>query len=594
MYLSSLRIENFRRLHEAQLTFQPGLNVIVGENNSGKTAIIDALRAVLDERRLDVEDLRFDKTTGKTSDSLLVEAKFDGLSVDDEAAFNKALIPGDAPGKYRARLAVSASLRGDEIFRIFEAGRGPNTGVFHDVLNARRVHFLPALRDPNSSAGLRPGRQSRQAELLRRISNDEDREKMIEIASRANVDLKATPAIDRAKKIVKANLDLLSGPVYAEDADLSFLDPEFNRLVAQLEGRADGMPVGVDGLGYGNIYYIAAVLGDFEEDGQNPKRYRALLIEEPEAHLHPQHQILLLRFLQERSGKLGRPIQIFVTTHSPILGSQAAMTGLLPLIDERGPVSEPEGEADETKPEHILTKASPIEIEGTAYSAARVAQYLDATRSELFFARRLILVEGDAERILVPMLLKRHYGQFPEALAVTIVSAAGLNFAVFLPFIRGKVLNVPVAIVTDGDPPVRQIEGEELEPSAYVKKLVSLVEADPCIEVFPSRKTFEYDLAREAENAEPLMEAMERIRPKKAAQFRKTFGHLSGDEFAEKFYTEFFGSGTTSKAEFAMEVALSLKDNPAIPLGIPQYLLDAFKHVVGDSIPPNAPSPPNA
>jgi putative ATP-dependent endonuclease of OLD family len=589
VYLWSLRIENFRRLQQAELTFQPGLNVIVGENNSGKTAIIEALRSVLGDRRLDVEDLRLDKMTGTLAVSVSVEAIFDGLDVDDAAAFNRALIRGETAGKYRARLAVSASLRGDEIVPSFEAGRGPNVGFFHDVLNARRVHFLPALRDPDSSIGLRPGRQSRQAALLRRISEKADEKQMIDIATRANKDLKATPAVDRATNIVRSNLKLLTSPVYAQDADLSFVDPEFNRLVAQVEGRADGMPAVLNGLGYGNIYYIAAVLGDFEEDGGNPKRYRALMIEEPEAHLHPHHQILLLRFLQERGRRTERPIQIFVTTHSPILASQAAMGGLLPLIDQRIGGEE----CADALAGRVVTKAAPVEIGQTSEAATRVTQYLDATRSELFFARRLILVEGDAERILGPVLMKRWCDLFPEECAVTIVSAAGLNFAWFLPFISSQVLNVPVAIVTDGDPPARQIAGEELEHSGYVNKLRGLVESDPQIRVFPSKVTFEHDLAREPENAEPLMKAMERIRPKKADAFRKEFGGLKGEAFAGKFYEEFFGTGRTSKAEFAMELSLMLKDDATIHFVIPPYLSEAFQHVLTDLVPRRIPPTKN-
>ena len=47
MYFSKLKISNFRAIKETEIQFQKGVNIIIGENNSGKTAIIDALRICL-------------------------------------------------------------------------------------------------------------------------------------------------------------------------------------------------------------------------------------------------------------------------------------------------------------------------------------------------------------------------------------------------------------------------------------------------------------------------------------------------------------------------------------------------------------------
>lgn len=47
MYLAELNITNFRKLRDAKLQFQPGLNVLVGPNNVGKSAVVDALRTLL-------------------------------------------------------------------------------------------------------------------------------------------------------------------------------------------------------------------------------------------------------------------------------------------------------------------------------------------------------------------------------------------------------------------------------------------------------------------------------------------------------------------------------------------------------------------
>ena len=566
MYLASLKVKDFRRLQVGDVTFQPGLNVIVGENNSGKTAIVDALLTALGHRQFVRDDLYTDGKNEAPGSS--IEVIFDSLDPDDEAAFIQGLIPGSAAGKYRARLAVNASLRNDELDRTVEVGFGSRGGAYYDVLKRHRLDYLPALRDPNGPIGLRAGRQSRLAELLRRTVEEAERDSLCEIAEKANEDMTGQPPVVRAKGIVKRNLDRLSGLAYAIEPDLSFVEPDFNRLASQLEGYADGLSVGLMGLGSGNLVYIAAVLGDMEEGKDTDKRYRALIIEEPEAHLHPQRQILLLRFLERQAINSKRAIQIFVTTHSPILASQAAVSNLLPLFDKI--------EQKET----LVTKTTIAKVVATdskTANATRIKQYLDATRSELFFAKRLILVEGDAERMLLPELATLWRNEDLESRGVTIVSAAGLNFGIFLPFIGSEVLNVPVAIVTDADPPTRSESAE----STYLAKLRKTVEdkADASIDVFAGDKTFEYDLALPEKNRDLILDAIQTVHPIKGKAFRESVGEKHGKDFAEDFYRLFFKEGATSKPEFAMELALLLKSGRT-DFEVPDYIVRAFEHAL--------------
>jgi putative ATP-dependent endonuclease of OLD family len=98
VYLAQLNITNFRKLKQAQLNFQKGLNVLVGANNAGKTAVVDALRSLLAGHeepypRLDTEDLHRPKD-GSQDGAIVFQYVFRDLSEDDEADFLAALKPG--------------------------------------------------------------------------------------------------------------------------------------------------------------------------------------------------------------------------------------------------------------------------------------------------------------------------------------------------------------------------------------------------------------------------------------------------------------------------------------------------------------------
>lgn len=581
MYLSELRVQGFRRLKDAEFTFQDGLNVIVGENNSGKTALVDAIRTVLNYRRFDIDDLNVEN--GEPAASTSIEAIFDGTDVDDQAAFIHALIPGKGePKAYRVRIAVDATLKNDELERRPSLGFGSTSGSYYDVLTRQRIDYLQALRDPYGPEGLRAGRQSKLYHLMRRMTSEAERANLEGIAFEANERMQATDPITRATNIVNTNLDPMNGLAYAMTASLNFVEPDFNRLAAQLEGSSDGLSVGMMGLGSGNMVYISTVLGDLTNANDvEDKRYRALIIEEPEAHLHPQRQILLLRFLEEQIEKRDRAMQIFVTTHSPILASQAAMRNLLPVIDTK---IEVDG-AQSTR-----TTSKPVQSGKSTKEATRIKQYLDATRSELFFAKHLILVEGDAERLLLPQLARTWNDEDLERRGVTIVSAAGLNFLVFLPFIGSDVLNIKVAILTDSDKP-RADDEQELSESDYVARLREAVKDDSNLDIFVADRTFEYELACPEENKEFILEAISAVRPRKGPEFAREHDE-TGKEFAGNFYREFFGNGTTSKAEFAMELSLLLKEKKGFR--VPDYITRAFEWILPPREPEGANKPGEA
>lgn len=192
------------------------------------------------------------------------------------------------------------------------------------------------------------------------------------------------------------------------------------------------------GLGSNNLLFMACellLLGS-EADG-----FPLLLVEEPEAHLHPQRQLRLMQFLQLKANEAradGQTIQIIVTTHSPNLASEIPIENLVLMSSG---------------------KAFPLgrgrtELEPSDYGF--LSRFLDATKANLFFARGLIIVEGDAENILLPTLA-RILQRDLTGNGVSIVNVGGIGLRRFARIYQRKnpaadgVIPVPVACVTDLD-----------------------------------------------------------------------------------------------------------------------------------------------
>lgn len=109
MYLAQLNVSNFRKIKKAELNFQKGLNVLVGANNTGKTAVVDGLRALLaghDEPapRFYAEDIHRPKD-GNPEGDIVFHYIFRDLDPDDEADFLAALKPV-ADGKMEAHITI--------------------------------------------------------------------------------------------------------------------------------------------------------------------------------------------------------------------------------------------------------------------------------------------------------------------------------------------------------------------------------------------------------------------------------------------------------------------------------------------------------
>ena len=182
------------------------------------------------------------------------------------------------------------------------------------------------------------------------------------------------------------------------------------------------------GLGTLNRLFMASELLHL-----NKKDYDGLrlgLIEELEAHLHPQAQMQVIESLQKQNN-----IQLILTTHSPNLASKVKLENI--IICE-GDNSFPLGKE--------YTKLNDDDY-------TFLEKFLDTTKANLFFAKGIIMVEGWAEEILLSSLAKSIDIDL-TAKGVSVVNIGHTGFDHYSNiFLRNEApaMNIPVAVITDSD-----------------------------------------------------------------------------------------------------------------------------------------------
>ena len=478
MHISKLQLVNYRNFDRANVVFKQGINTIIGENGSGKTNLFRAIRLLLDDNmlrsavRLAERDFHRGLANWR-GHWIIISLEFADVSQDesiqslflhgaghlDEEPIAKAtynlifrpkasvrirlaeLAEGDHNGlasvlqgitidDYETILtgrstadftdpAVYLALAGDfQAVKFNETLNPPEIGAkipgIFSITKEVSFTFVQALRDV--VADFQNNRTNPLLTLLKSKSGEIDPAEFEPITKKVEELNAAIENLDDVKEVrldIRKTINDAAGDTYSPSSlsIRSDLPDEADRLFQSLKLFVGESEKGYEGaihelsLGGANLIYLTLKLLEFKYQKVKASVANFLLIEEPEAHIHTHIQKTLFDRLNYTD------TQVIYSTHSTHISevSNVENTNVLARADVKCEVYQPS------------TGLTREEI-------GNIQRYLDAVRSNLLFAKSVVLVEGDAEEILIPILIKKVLGVSLDGLGISLINIGSTGF----------------------------------------------------------------------------------------------------------------------------------------------------------------------
>lgn len=584
MYLSELRLWNFRKytneygvIDETKphltVPFTKGLNVLIGENDSGKTAIIDAIKLVAKTHSMEwIHLVENDFSVG--CDNLRIEIIFTELSDPEAAQFPDKVQINPDTAIVSLHLVLEASKNAGKILPYeVKAYDGTLKPLNADEKELMKATYLRALRDADYD--LTAKKNSRLSQIL--MGHELFQEGAVgknifeNIIADANDRIMEwfmdeTGGAQSNKSQIKDVIDTFIKSFLSDsyESELSISDSNIKSILEKISiGIKDTTNMG---LGSMNRLFMATELLHLRRMNEGVK---LCLIEELEAHLHPQAQMKVIEGIQQED-----KVQFILTTHSPNLASKVKIS-----MDNTSVVLCKDNDV------YPLTKGK-TKLEDNDY--IYLENFLDVTKSNLFFAKGVIIVEGWAEDMIIPVLannldknLTRH-----EVSVVNVGSTAYLHYARILMRKDGKTLNYPVSIVTDYD--VRPKDDWTFDDVEEKKKLNGInaklnSNNSPNVKLFlATHWTLEWCLFMSNALSAIFKDACMKVHSR-TNEFKKIYNGDYDDEKFRSKLAEKLKDRSLDKVAIASEICLSIK-KLATKLDIEEndtayYLVQAINHV---------------
>lgn len=521
MYINKIHIQNYRNFIDFKMDFHKGLNVIIGSNNSGKTGLLYAINLLNSPSSVSVDDfnknnlLKYAELYAENPPEIIIEYYISHRIAEDDTSdesiirllpflgikeFEENRTEKDGKVEYNIAAEIKAvySLDIKYLDDYKKEFKTVNNFKEYFAMLKRFVEkhyswsYTNGITDTKAEQKSATGVFEIQLIEAERTSEEVRKETKKEIETfakssehAAELDALRADVSNDLKEILKDSITKLSDLFENEDNEIGlkkgnvsiFSDIKANfsvsdAYVTEVKDTKSGfvVPLQHNGLGYNNlinIYMLIKLTGI-----QKGRDFKILCLEEPEAHLHPAMQYKLFKYLKnlDKNNELNQ--QIFVTTHSSNISAVAGIDNMFMLAYERG------DEYSDCFQQSLEEQFRDIDGKTEKFNAKmHLTKFLDVTRSDMLFADKVILVEGIAEKLLMPLFMDA-CGCSYEDEHISVVEIGGKHFEHFVELFNGNTVRKKVLCITDkdfkwidDDGKLKSCDAYQNEEVSHIKKL---------------------------------------------------------------------------------------------------------------------------
>lgn len=464
MIIGKISLKNFRCFKNVVL-YPRRISLLIGENDSGKTSILHALKAIFSNRYLLTPDDIYVDNSGKKPEerdpleieiSIIPDRKEEGFSAEEHSIFLEHFDINEEKEEFlRVKLWYGWDGNNEEFRSKINFMKKDGEGAEFTSKYAKHFGFFSVdiNRDINKEIGNKRGLWSK---ILDNTPMSKDvTDEVLELYDQINVALHKDEGFNGIKNNFERRLsNMLVIPTGSEEfVKISPLPEEPEGILEDADIRlkciSSDTYIPIDRHGTG--LQSASVIALFCTRADNEYNMSAFFtIEEPEAHLHPHVQRRLFREII----KLGN--QVFVTTHSTFITDQCDLNDIILLRQTNN---------------GCITKQVPLYEGGEPFLpddwVLKIKRYIEGNNSEIFFSRCVILSEGDSERYAIPVFAKA-MGIDLDGRGISLVCVNSSDFDPFIKIMAPYAFDIPWVILCDED--AEKKVAKKLEDFGYLKK----------------------------------------------------------------------------------------------------------------------------